>query len=191
MTVDFKRRSQKLIFSVFITLFAVCLSLLVYIISPFHPGNVSDETVAKRGDEFVIRLDGISAYDENGFTLSTENFYFYNEKVGVFVDEDGFAYTDYDKKGKVSFNGRYSSPTVSYDSYSFCGEEYKTKEELENFFELPDPIYNFDINNLSGYVQDIIQYEKQFAGKATVKIYRGKCVITEIYIGEEKVLELK
>lgn len=191
MNTDNRKKRQKSIFSVLICLCAICLSLLVYINSPLHPRNISNETVAKRGDEFVIRLDGISSFDENGFTVSTEDFYFTNEKVGVFVSEDGFAYTDYDKKGKVNFNGRYSTPTVSYDSYSFCGEEYKTKEELENFFNLTDPIYNFDINNLSGYIQDVIQYEKQFTGKATVKIYRGKCVITEVYIGEEKALELK
>lgn len=191
MNTDIMKKRHRLILSVFIVLSAICLSLLVYISSPLHPRNISDKTVAKKGDEFVIRIDGISSYDEKGFTVSTEDFYFTNEKVGVFVGEDGFAYTDYDKMGKVSFNGKYSSPSVFYESYSFCGEEYKTKEELEDFFNLPDPIHNFDINNLSGYIQDVIHYEKQFVGKATVKIYRGKCVITEVYIGEEKVLELK
>ncbi|MBE6773436.1 MAG: hypothetical protein E7544_04335 [Ruminococcaceae bacterium] len=191
MNTDIKKKHTKLILSVFICLSSICFFLLVYISSPLHPRNISYETVAKRGDEFVIRLDGISSYDEKGFTVSTENFYFPDGKVSVFVGEDGFAYTDYDKKGEVSFNGKYSSPFIYYDGYSFCGEEYKTKEELEAFFELPDPIYNFDINNLSTYIQNIIHYEKQFVGKATVKIYRGKCVITEVYIGEEKVLKLK
>lgn len=189
--VCMKRHLWKFFAAVTAVLFVVAVGIIAHVVSPFNPRNVSDKSVIENGTEYMVELNGISEYDENGFLPITEKFYFSKERMNVFVGDDGFAYTDYNNESDIVFDGRYSFAYIAYDDYIFCGESYKTKEELNKFFDSPDMIYNFDINNLSGYIQDIINYEKQFTGKATLKIYREKCVITEIYIGEEKVLELK
>ncbi len=183
-----KNNLWKILSVVAALLFCVGAGIIGYAVSPLHPRNVTDETVIRKGTEYTVKLSGVSEYDETGFFLTAENFYYVKEDVGVFVDEDGFAYTDYTDKGDIQMNGEYCSAFVKYEDYSFCGETYKSREELEEFFETPDRIYNFDINNLSGYIQDIVSYEKQFSGKMTVRIYRKKCVITDIYIGKEKIL---
>lgn len=186
-----KKKLFKLTVVIFTFLLCVATVIVLYALSPTHPKNITDETVAEKGAEYTVKLKGISEYDDGGFRIATDGFYYTGEKAFVYKDEEGFARTTYDGKGEFYLLGEYNSDYISYDKYIFCGESYKTQEELETFFELPDRIYNFDIDKLSYYVQDIINYEKKFVGKATVKIYRGRCTVTGIYIGDEKVLKLK
>lgn len=180
-------------FFAFLTAVLSCIALciIIYALSPLHPRNISDKAIIKNGTEFTVKLKGVLDCDENGFTPAADRFFLGKDEISVFVGEDGFAYTDYDSKSDIGLNGRYSSFYISYDNYLFCGETYKNEQGLQKFFDSPDMIYNFDINNLPNYIQDVMTYEKKFYGKATVKIYRKKCVITELYIGEEKVLSHK
>lgn len=186
-----KKRLLAVSTSVFSVLLFTAAVIVVFALSPLHPDNFSDETVVRKGAEFTVRLKGISEYDEDGFVLLTDGFYYTTEKMFVYTDENGFARTSRDAVSEAYIAGKKNSPTVLYDNYSFCGESYRDKKELEAFFEAPDIISDFDVHKLSEYLQNAIDYEKQFFGKATVSIYRGRCVITGIYIGEEKVLELK
>lgn len=156
--------------------------------SPLHPQNISDRTVMEKGTPFTVELTGVSECDENGFIPVTNGFYLSPNKMYVHIADDGTAFTDYEKKSDTVLKGKYCSAYVDYEKYSFCGETYKTKEDLQKFFNTYDPIYNFDINKMSEYVSDVINYEKKFSGKATIQIYRGKFVITEIFIGDEKIL---
>lgn len=183
-----KKNSWKITAVISAVLFCVGVCVVWYAFSPYHPRGISDSDVADNGTEYKVKLSGIYSYEENGFTPVINNFRWFDDKVYVFVGEDGYAYTDDTEKSSVSVDGSYSSVYVDYGDYEFCGETYKNQRELEAFFETPDRIYNFDINNLSSYVQDIITYEKKFYGEATVKIYRKRCVITEIYIDGEKIL---
>lgn len=177
--------------SLFCVLLCIAAAIVLFAASPLHPKNITDKTICEKGTEYTVRLKGISEYDEKGFSVSPDGFYLSSDKVAVYVDDEGFARTTYDGEGESYIKGRrYNSTEILYEKYSFCGESYKNRQELEAFFRLPDPIYNFDLDKLSYYIQDIINYEKQFSGKATIKIYRGRCIFTEIYIGEEKVLEL-
>lgn len=191
MNITFKRKLSKIITTVFLLLTFSCISIIIFAVSPYNPGNISDQTAAKFGIEYKIRLRGITAYDENSCSLATNGFYFTSEPIYVYVGEDGYACTSYEPVLGLKINGKYSSPVILYDNYTFCGQTYKNKEELNAFFAQPDPIYGFKLDQLSNYIQDIINYERQFYGEAIIKIYRGKCVITEVHIGGEKVLELK
>ena len=186
-----KKRLTAALKVIFSALLCICSVLVLYISSPLHPKNITDETVIQKGVEYNIKLSGISEYDETGFRIVTNGFFFTSEKTFVYKDEEGFAFTSYDGEGECYLLGEYNSPFVSYENYRFCGENYKSREELEKFFEEPDRIYDFDINKLSEYIQDVLAYKKHFYGKATVKIYKGRLVITDFYIGEEKVLEFK
>lgn len=177
--------------TIFCVLLFVCLCLVAYINNPLSPRNISEKIVCEKGVEYTVKLRGVSEYDEKGFTLSCDGFYFGSEKTGVYVNEEGFARTTLDENYETSFDGRYSNAYIAYDDYNLCSENYKSREDFEKFFESPDPIYGFDINKISDYIQDVINYEKKFSGKAKIKIYREKVVITEIFIGEEKILELK
>lgn len=190
MNVVFKRKMTKKLAITLSVLTIICLSVIIFAVSPFNPGNVSDEKVAKFGIEYDVKLIGISKCDENGFTVATDGFYFTDEPIFVYVGEDGYAHTSYDYVTGIKVYGRYSSLDVLYNDYSFCGETYKTKEDLQKFFDSPDPIYGFEFDKLSNYIQDIINYEKKFLGKAVIKAYRGRYIITEVYIGAEKVLEI-
>lgn len=181
-----KKNIWKVFAAICAVLFCAGICVIGYALSPYHPRNVSDEEVIRNGTEYTIKLTGISSYDEGGFLPVTKDFYFDMDDMHVFVGEDGYAYTDFVSKSSVTVDGRYSSAYMDYENYEFCGETYKNQRELEKFFESPDPIYNFDINNIGIHIQDIINYKKQFYGEATVKIYRKRCVITEFYIGEEK-----
>ena len=172
-------------------LFCIALAVVFFALSPLHPKNITDGTVAEKGTEFTVKLTGISEFDESGFRVVTDGFNFKDKKAFLCTDSEGYARTDYDGNGEVYILGKYNSTEVLYENYNFCGEEYRNRTELEEFFNITDPIYNFDINKLSEYVSDVINYEKRFYGRATVKIYRGRCVITGIYIGDEKVLELR
>lgn len=191
MSVISKRKTGKVLAGILLFLVIVCIGIVVYVVSPLNPGNVPDEKVARNGIEYTVELIGISTDEEDGFTLSTKGFYFTSGKVFVYEGDDGFARTSYKTVPGIIMDGRYSTDKILYEKYNFCGESFKNKEELRSFFATPDRIYDFDINKLSEYVQDIINYEKKFYGKATVKIYRGRCVVTDIYIGNEKVLEYK
>lgn len=191
MVKAFSDRRFRMLSAIFLLLLTICVVLIVYITTPLNPDNISAETVCKKGETYTIKLDGISDYDDNGFMLSTKDFYFIKEKTGVVVGDDGIARTSHDKNAQSFFDGRYSTAYIDYDSYELCSEKYKTKEELEEFFDSPDMIYGFDINDLSYYIRDVIEYEKKFTGTATVKIYRKKAVITEVFIGEEKIMEIK
>lgn len=186
-----KKKLFKITATVFALLLCAAAAIVLYAVSPLHPKNISDETVVQKGTEYTVKLEGVYEYDEEGFDVATDGFYLNARDSKVYKDEDGFARTSYEGEGEVLLHGDYNSGRILYDKYSFCGENYKSRQELEAFFESPDPIYNFDIDKLSYYISDIITYEKQFYGTATVRIYRGRCVFTEIYIGEEKVLELK
>lgn len=177
--------------TIFCVLLFSCLCLVAYINNPLSPRNISAKTVCEKGAEYTVSLKGISKYDEKGFTLSCDGFYFGSEKLGVYVDEEGFARTTYDENYEISFDGRYSNSRIDYEDYKLCSESFKSREELEDFFESPDPIYGFDMNDISYYVQDVINYKKKFSGKGKIKIYREKVIITEVFIGEEKILELK
>ena len=172
-------------------LLCIAAVLVLFASSPLHLKNVTDKTVVEKGAEYTVKLKGIYEYDENGFSIAPDGFFYTGEKAFVYKDEKGYARTTYDGKGETYVKGKYNSTEILYENYSFCGDSYKNQKELEAFFELPDPIYGFDIDELSGYIQEVITYEKKFAGRATVSIYRGRCVFTEIYIGDEKVLELK
>ena len=191
MRAENKKRLLVVTTSVFAVLFCAAALLVAYILSPLHPGNIPDEVIINKGAEYTVQLSGVSEYDEKGFRVVTDGFYFTTDKVYVREDEKGFACTSYDEKSARYLLGKYNSSRLDYENYAFCGESYKGRQELEEFFKEPDRIYNFDINNLSSYIQDIISYERQFSGRATVKIYRGRLVFTEFYIGEEKVLEYK
>lgn len=191
MDMTFKRKLTKILSALLLLLTCICLSIIIFVNSPLHPGGVSDEAVADKGIEYVIKLKGITECDENGFTLATDGFYFVSEPIYVYVGEDGYARTSYEPVLGIKISGKHCSSTVAYESYSFCGETYKTKEELQEFFYSPDHIYNFSLDDLSTYIQNNISYEKQFSGKAVIKVYRGRCVITEVYIYDEKVLEFK
>lgn len=191
MSIRAKKRLSVCAVTAFVLLLCVAAVLVLYGLSPAYPGNISDKTVAEKGAEYTIKLKGISEYDEKGFDISTDGFYFTGNNAFVHRDEEGYAFTTYDGEGEALIKGKYNSEYIAYDNYEFCGESYKNRRDMETFFEIADPIYNFDINKLPVYVSDIINYEKQFVGKAKVRIYRGRCVITEIYIGDEKVLVLK
>lgn len=187
-----KKVLRKILSIVLAVLVTVCAGILIYIISPFYPGNIADKTVVEKGEEYTVRLSGISKYDEEGFNLVTDGFYFTYDEVYLYTDENGIARTTYDKTDKKHrLYGKFNSAFIFYDEFEFCGEILCNQQELEAFFEEPDRIYNFDINKLSEYVSDVIQYEKKFSGSATVKVYRGRCVITDVTIGETKILERK
>ncbi len=187
-----KKRILKISVTVLIVLVLACGAMLAYINSPLHPSGIKDKTVIEKGEEYTVKLIGVSEYDSEGFMPVTDSFYYTYNKSYLYIDEDGFARTTYDEgENKNRLYGEYNSAFVSYDEFDFCGKVYKNREELESFFKEPDPIYNFDINKLSYYISDIIHYERKFNGRATIKVYRGRCVITEVFIGEEKVLERK
>ncbi len=186
-----KKRLFVFVSILFCVLSFVAVILVLYASSPLHPQNITDKTVFQKGAEYTVRLTGVSDYDENGFVLVADGFYFTGEKVFVYKDEKGIARTTYDGKGECCLLGEYNSSFIDYEKYNFCGESYKNKAELEAFFDEPECIYDFDINKLGDYVQDIINYKRHFYGNATVKIYRGRLVVTDIYIGDEKVLEYK
>lgn len=191
MSTERKRFVTKVASVVFAVLSFMSVILAVPLLSPSNPRNMSARTVAENGAEYTVKLNGIYKYDEKGFTPSIVGFYFTDEKAYIYKDEEGYACITLDGKGENYVLGGYDSSYISYDEFQLCSESYKTVQELEAFFESPDPIYNFDINKLSYYISDVITYKKKFSGKATIKVYRGRCVITEVYIGDEKVLERK
>ena len=191
MSLKTKKLMIKISTSVFALLLLVAAAVFVYGNSPLHPANISDKTIIEKGTEYTIKIRGVSEYYENGFTIATNDFYFSSDKLFVVVDNEGFAKTTESQDSEVYVLGEYNSADVNYDDYVFCGQEYKTQEELEDFFDTPDPIYNFDINDLSYYISEIINYKKKFYGTATLKLYKGRCVITSVSIGDEKVLEYK
>lgn len=186
-----KNRRFKLLKGILCTLLCVTAVLVLFILSPLHPKNISDCTIAEKGTEYTVKLKGISDYNENGFTVIADRFWLSKGRLFVYEGEDGFAYTSDDGNGKAYVTGKYNSLDVMYENYTFTGEGYKNQTELEVFFKEPNRIYNFDIDKLSEYIQDSITYEKKFSGRATVRLYRGRCVITEVYIGDRRVLELK
>lgn len=190
MSIKNKKRLLTVLRAVFSVLLCCTVFLVLYISSPLHPKNISDRTVAEKGTEYTVRLSGISEYDERGFRPVAEGFYLTSEKLFVYTDEQGFARVSEEQVSECYALGKYSSFAIDYENYTFCGEKFKSREELETFFNEPDRIYNFDINKLNEYIQDIIAYEKHFNGTATVKLYKGRCVITAFYIGGERVLEL-
>ena len=177
--------------ALFVLLSLIAAATVIFVPSPLHPKNITDETVVKKGEEYTVKLSGISEYNENGFRIVTDGYYYTDDKLYAYENEDGFLCTSYDMNNGICILGRYNSPDVLYEDYSFTGADYKNQTELEAFFKTPDIIYNFDIGNLPDYVQDVVNYEKKFTGKATVKIFKGRCVITSVYIGDERVLELK
>ncbi len=191
MSLKGKKTLTKTVSAIFAVLLILGGTVFIYAHSPLNPANISDKTVIEKGAEYKIKLKGVSEYDENGFRLVTEGFYFTDEKLFVCVDGDGYARTTDDGKGENYLLGKCNSADISYAKYEFCGKEYRNIQELEAFFEIPDPIYNFDINDLSYYISDIINYKKQFFGTATIRLYKGRCVITSVSIGDEKVLEIK
>lgn len=186
-----RKRLFKKLRTALCVLLCIAAVLVLFASSPLHPKNLTDKTVAEKGAEYTVKLKGVYEYDEKGFSVAPVRFVYTGEKAFVYKDEEGYACTTYDGKGETYVEGKYNSNDILYKNYTFCGESYKNQKELEAFFELPDRIYGFDIDKLSEYVQEVITYEKKFTGRATVRIYRGRCVITEIYIGDEKVLELK
>lgn len=169
----------------------VVAAVLIYFFSPFNSANITDADIVSKGAEYNVKLKGISEYNTDGFTVATDGFYITTEKQLVYVDEDGYARTTDEGNGEIYLSGKFNSGVILYDKYSFCSDKYNSVQALEEFFETPDRIYNFDINNLSDYVQDIINYKKKFYGTAKVRIYRGRCVFTEIYIEGDKILEIK
>ena len=178
--------------ALFCVLLCVAVSIVLYAVSPYHPKNIADEAVIQKGAQYKVSVTGISEYNENGFKVVTDGFSFTgSDKTFVYNDEEGIARTGNDGNGECCLLGKYNCDFINYESYSFCGERYKSIKELEAFFGEPDRIYNFDINKLSEYVQSVINYEKRFNGNATVKIYKGRLVVTEFYIDGEKVLEYK
>ena len=178
--------------ALFCVLLCIAVSIMLYTVSPYHPKNITDKTVAEKGAEYTVSVTGVSDYNEKGFMPVTDGFYFsVKDKAFIYKDEKGIARTIYDGKGECYLIGKYNSAFINYENYSFCGERFKSIEELEAFFGEADRIYDFDINKLSEYIQDVINYKKHFYGNATVKIYKGRLVITEIYIDGEKVLEYK
>ncbi len=186
-------KKKSFIFSsaLFCVLLCIASGIVLYAASPYHPKNITDETVIQKGTEYILSVNGISDYNEQGFMPVTNGFHFTSEKVFVYTDENGIARTSRDEESECFLLGKYNSAFINYESYSFCSERFKNVQELESFFNEADRIYDFDINKLSEYVQDVISYKKHFYGNATVKIYRGRLVITEIYIDGEKVLEYK
>ncbi len=186
-----KKKLFMFLSALLLVLSVVVAALVVFVSSPLHPKNITDKTVVEKGAEYTVRINGVSDYDERGFMPVTKGFYFTGEKVFVYKDEEGFACTAYDGNGECYLLGKYNTAFIDYESYSFCGGKYKSIDELEAFFDEPERIYNFDIDKLSEYIQDIIQYKRHFYGTLTVKIYRGRCVITEFYIDGEKILEYK
>lgn len=191
MSLKGKNTLTKTVSAIFASLLLVGVAVLFYAHSPLNPANISDKTVIEKGAEYKIKLKGISEYDENGFRLVVDGFYFTSDRQLVYVSEDGYARTTDDGEGEAYLLGKCNSADISYGKYEFCGKEYRNRQELEAFFEIPDPIYNFDINDLSYYISDIINYKKQFFGTATLRLYKGRCVITSVSIGDEKVLEIK
>lgn len=191
MSIKNKRARIKVSTTVFVVLLLVAAALFIYGNSSLHPANISDQTIVEKGDDYRIKIRGIHSYDENGFEIATNGFYFTSDKLYVYVGDDGFAYTTDEQVSNTYILGRYNSSYITYDGYVFCGEEYKTQQELKAFFDTYDPIYNFDMDKLSSYISDIINYKKQFYGTATLKIYKGRCVITSVSVGDEKVLEYK
>ena len=191
MDVKRKKLMIKISTSVFALLLLIAAVVFIYGNSPLYPANISDKTIIEKGTEYTIKIKGISKYDENGFTLATNDFYFSSDKAFVVVDDDGFAKITDSQDSGVYILGKFNSAVVNYENYVFCGQEYKTQEELEAFFDTADPIYNFDIDDLSYYISEIINYKKKFYGTATLKLYKGRCVITSVSIDDEKVLEYK
>ncbi len=191
MSIKNKRLMIKASTTVFVLLLLVAVAVFIYGNSPLYPANITNQTVIEKGEEYRIKIRGITECDEKGFTLATNGFSFTSDKLFVYVDEEGFARTTDAGDSEVYVLGKFNSADVIYDEYIFCGQEYKTKKDLEAFFETYDPIYNFDIDKLSYYISDIINYKKQFYGTATLKIYKGRCVITSVSVGDEKVLEIK
>lgn len=186
-----KKHLWKIYAVISIVLLLVGVGVICYVQSPYNPRNVSDADVVRKGTEYAVKISGISDYDDTGFSLVFNGLYLNDGEVFIKVSEDGFLQSVEADEGDIRLDGKYCSPYIGYESYDFCGGSYKNQVELETFFESPDRIYNFDVNNLSGYIQDIIAYKKQFYGEATVKIYRNRFVITEVFIGEEKVLTHK
>lgn len=186
-----KKKYFRAIAAVLAVLVCLVALLVLFALSPVHPKNLTVSDITEKGTEYTVRLSGIYGYGEHSFELAARGFYFSDNKAYVYTDEEGYACTSYDRVSEAYVLGKYNSSEIFYEDYSFTGESYKNQTELEAFFEKRDPIYNFDINELPYYVSDVITYKKKFWGKAKVKLYRGRCVITEIYIGDEKVLELK
>lgn len=184
-----KRRLLIFASALFCVLFLIAAAVTLYAVSPLHPENITDKAVIQKGTEYTVRLTGVSDYDEKGFVPVAEGFYLSEKRTYIYTDEKGFAHAAFEGDGQYVL-GKYSSFFVDYEKYNFCGS-YKSRQELQKFFEEPDYIYNFDINNLSQYVQDVLQFKKHLNGKATVKIYRGRFVITQVFIGDEKIMEIK
>lgn len=191
MNLKAKKALTKIVTALFAVLFVIGAALIIYVNSPLYPANISDEVIIEKGTEYTVKLSGVSEYDENGFRPVTDGFYFTKEKLFVYVDDAGYVRTGYEGEGEDYVLGRFNSPDLSYEKYDFCGESFKNKQELQSFFDSADPIYNFDINNLSYYISDIINYKKHFSGTATLKLYKGRFVITSVSIGDEKLLEIK
>lgn len=191
MSLQAKRTLNKAMTVILALFFVVGAALLIYVNSPLYPANISDRAIIEKGREYTVKLSGISDCDENGFRPVTDGFYFTNEKLFVYTDEEGFARTGNEGEEDALVLGKFNSAVLSYEKYNFCGESFKNEQELQAFFDSPDPIYNFDINNLSYYISDIINYKKHFSGTATLMLYRGRCVITSVSIGGERVLEIK
>lgn len=181
-----KRRLLKTLVCVFAVLFLAVCAVSVYVVDSSNPKNI-----IARGNEYSFKLLGISEFDESGFTLVSQGLYSPSGKAQVVVGEDGLAKISSEEKGEDYVFGKFVSRDISYRDYDFCGESYKDRESFEEFLNSPDRIYGFDIDNLSQYIIDAYTYEKKFSGTAKVSVYRGRCVITEIYIGEEKVFEIK
>ena len=191
MSIESKKATLKAFTYIFMILTFVAAVIVLYALSPFHPKNISDKTILKKGTEFTVDIRGVSDYNSDGFEPVIAGFFFGSNKAYVFEDENGFAFTTYEREGESYVLGKYNSRIIDYENYSFCGERFKSREELEEFFEEPELIYNFDINKIGEYVQDVLAYKRHFSGKATLKIYKGRVVFADFYIGEEKVLEHK
>lgn len=191
VSLESKKRLTKCIFAVWSVLLCVAAAVIAYALSPLHLQNISDKTIVEKGAEYTFKLTGVSKYDENGFYVSSNDFGFSDGKVYIVSIENGFSRVTRDGDSGDYLFSKYNSLYVPYEKYDFSSQRFKSVAELESFFEEPEPIYDFDLDKLSYYISDIISYKRKFSGKATARVYRGRYVFTEIYIGDEKVLELK
>ena len=191
MKLKTKKTLSKCVAWIFAVLFCVAALIVAYAVSPLHPKNISDEVIINNGAEYTFKLTGVSKYDEGGFFVTSNDLWLSDKKLYVSNKEDGFACVTEKSVSDDFLLGKYNSLYVPYEKYTFCGERFKSPQELAGFFEEPEPIYDFKLENFSYYVSDIINYKRKFTGMATAKIYRGRYIFTEIYIGDEKVLELK
>lgn len=182
-----KKKLTLYLTAIFLLLFCVCAFILLHGTS----FNLKDSTVIEKGTEYSVKLKGIYTSDDDGFILAGDGFYPAEEKICVFVDENGFAKTTDEKNTGVYLSCGNEALKIYYDKAEFCSDRYKNEEEFKEFLAEADRINGFDINKIPDYLSDIINYDKKFPGKATVRLYKGKCIVTELFIGEEKIIEVK